>query len=65
MAIPQRNTKGETDKRYAIYKKDGTITKTIEERQERWAGWIETCFRTPSENEEPIALYIKDEMRGV
>ena len=52
------------DKHYTLYKKDGTTTGAIEERQARWAEWIQTCFQTPPGQEIPKPLYIPEETWG-
>ena len=53
--------KNKTDKYYMIRKKDGTATKTIEERQAGWAEWITQCFQIPPGNLFPDILHMTDE----
>ena len=47
-----------------LLKNDGTTTKTIEERRERWTEWIKECFHTAPENETPEIMHISEEMWG-
>ena len=55
--MPQRKRMG---KNYMLNKQDGAITKTIEDRQERWIEWIQTCFQTTPEQEIPEISYITE-----
>jgi len=45
-----------------LLKDNRELTKTIEERQERWAEWIQTCFQTTPGKEKPEIMHITEEI---
>jgi len=57
--------RSQIDKHNMLNNTDGAATKTIEERQQRWAVWIRTCFQTTPGNEIPDIMYIADEMETI
>ena len=41
-------------------KKDGAITKTVEERRDRLAEWIQTCFQITPNDELPSIMHLNE-----
>ena len=60
MEIPKMLKGEKPDKHYMLRKLDGTLTTTIEERQERWAEWIKNCFQCTKEKEPPDINHITE-----